>query len=82
MWCWHFNKLPTRKADVTWEKKITQIIEKSRGMDKNVREKLELGNAYICEPHYKKDDIKFTIKPQNNFLYFCHAYCFGQNPGA
>ena len=51
-------------------------------MDKNVREKLELGNAYICEPHYKKDDIKFTIKPQNNFLYFCHAYCFGQNPGA
>ena len=26
--------------------------------------------------HYKKDDIGLTSKLQNNFLYFCHAYCF------
>ena len=46
-------------------------------MDKNLRERLELGNAYICELHYKKNDIEFTSKLQNRFLYFCHAYCFG-----
>ena len=82
MWCWYFNRLPTRKADVTWKKMITQITEKSRVVDKNVRERLELGNAHICDPHYKKEGIKFASKPQNKFLYFCYVYCFGQNPGA
>ena len=71
-------KLPTRRADVTWKKEIIQIIEKYRVVDKNLRERLELGNNYICELHYK-DDIKFTsILQQNKFLYFCHAYCLAK----
>ena len=44
-------------------------------VDKNLREKLESGNTNICELHYKKDDIEFTSKLQNTFLYFGHAYC-------
>ena len=56
-------KLPTRKADVAWKKDIIQIIEKYRVVDKNLRERLELGNAY---------DIEFTSKLQNKFLFFCH----------
>ena len=52
--------IPTRKADLTWKKNIIQITEKYRVVDKNLREKLELGNAHICKLHYKKDDIEFT----------------------
>ena len=55
-------KLPTRKAYVTMKKDMIQIIEKYRVMDKNLRERLELGNVYVCELHYKKDNIKFTRK--------------------
>ena len=62
-------------ADV--EKKIIQIIEKYHIVNKTLRERLELGNAYICERHYKNDDIEFTNKLQNTFYCFCHAYCFG-----
>ena len=63
-------KLPTRKVDVTWKKEIIQIIEKYRIVDENLRERLELGNAYVCKLHYKKDDIEFTSKLQNKFLFF------------
>ena len=63
-------KLPTRKADVVWKKDIIQIIEKYRVVDKKLRERLELGNAYVCELHYTKDDIEFTSKLQNNFFIF------------
>ena len=61
-------KLPTRKADVAWKKDIIQITEKYRVVDKKLRESLELGNAYVCELHYTKDDIEFTSKLQNKFL--------------
>ena len=75
--CAGIFKLPTWKTDVTWKKKIIQIIEKYRLVDKNLREGLELGNANICEMHYDKDDIEFTSKLQNKSSYFFHAYCFG-----
>ena len=61
-------KLPSQIADVTWEKDIIQIIQKYRVVDKKLREMLELGNAYVCELYYKKDDIKFTSKLQNNLF--------------
>ena len=44
-------------------------------VDKNLRERLESGNTNISELHYKKDDIEFTSKLQNTFLYFGHVYC-------
>ena len=49
---------------------MVQILDKYRVVDKNLRERLELKNAYICELHHKKDDIGLTSKLQNNFLYF------------
>ena len=55
-------KLRSQKADVTWKKEIIQIIKKYNVVDKNLRERLELGNAFICELHYKKCDIAFTSK--------------------
>ena len=70
-------KLSIPKADVTWKKEIFQIIEKYSVVNNNLRERLERENAYICEQHYKEDDIEFTSKLQNKFLYFCHAYGFG-----
>ena len=30
-------------------------------MSKTLRERLEVGNAYICELHYKNDDIEFIV---------------------
>ena len=50
---------------MTRKKDIIQIIKKYHVVDKNLREKLELGNAYFCELLYKKDDIEFTRKLQN-----------------
>ena len=70
-------KLPTRKADVTWKKEIIQIINKYNVVDKNLRERPELENAYICELHYKKGDIAFTSKLQNIFSLFCNTYYIG-----
>ena len=49
------------------------MVEKYRAVDKNLKERVELGNAYICELHYNKGDIEFACKLQNKFLYFCHA---------
>ena len=65
-------KLPTRKTDVAWKKDIIQIIEKYSVVDKKLRKRLELGNAYVCELHYAKYDIEFTSNLQNKFLFFCH----------
>ena len=67
-------KLPTRKADVKWKKEDNSKTEKYRVVDKNLRERLESGNTNISELHYKKDDIEFTSKLQNTFLYFGHVY--------
>ena len=49
------------------------MVEKYRVVDKNLKERVELGNAFICELHYNKGDIEFACKLQNKFLYFCHA---------
>lgn len=38
-------KLSTQKADVIQKKKIIQITEKYRVLDKQLRERLELGKA-------------------------------------
>ena len=65
-------KLPTRKAYVTWEKDIIQIIQKYRVVEKRLRERLKLENPNLCELHYKKDDIEFTSKLENKFLFSCH----------
>ena len=67
-------KLPTRKADVTWKKDKIQIIQKCHVVDKKFRERLELGNVYVCQLHYKKNDIEFTSKLQN--IFFCHWISF------
>ena len=53
---------------MTWKKNIIQMVEKYRVVDKNLRERQKLGNAYISELHYKKDDIEFASKLQNKFL--------------
>ena len=45
-------KLPTWKADVTWEKGTIQIIQKYCLVDKKLRARLKLRNAYVCELHY------------------------------
>ena len=48
------------------EKLIIPTLEKGkyRVVDKTLRESLQLKNAYICEPHYKKDDIGLKSKLQ------------------
>ena len=55
-------KLPTQKADMTLRKQIIQIIGKYCLVDKNLSERLEIGNAYICQMNYKKDESEFTDK--------------------
>ena len=52
-------KLATCKVDVSWQKEINQIIEKYRVMDKFLKQRLESRNIYVCEQHYKKEEIEF-----------------------
>ena len=70
-----FSNYQLEKLMWNGKKEDNSKTEKYRVVDKNLRERLESGNTNICELHYKKDDIEFTSKLQNTFLYFGHAYC-------
>ena len=58
----YFHKLPctTRKEDVEWRKKMEAMIKKYREVDKVLRERINKGNIYTCEKHYKVEDFEFT----------------------
>ena len=43
-----------------WRRKIDQIILRTRTPDKKYRELVEKKKIYICEKHYKEEDIEFT----------------------
>ena len=47
---------------MAWKKETTQTIEIYSVVEKNLTERLKLGNAYICELHYKNDDMMSSLQ--------------------
>ena len=45
---------------VKWRNNIAAVLGRYRVMDKAVRERILTGKIYICERHFKTEDIEFT----------------------
>ena len=55
-------QIPMRDDDfhVSWRNNIVAVLARYRVMDKAVRERVLTGKIYICERHFKTEDIEFT----------------------
>ena len=55
-------KIPTRTVEyyVNWKNNILQVLNKYREVDKDLRDRINGGKVFICERHYKPDDIEYT----------------------
>lgn len=53
-------QIPTRKCDTDWRNDIVKVLGKYREVDMSLRERIANGNVYICERHFKPDDIELT----------------------
>ena len=55
---------PMRDDDfhVSWRNNIVSILGRYKIMDEAVRERILTGKFYICERHFKTEDIEFTSK--------------------
>ena len=45
---------------VSWRNNIVTVLGRYRVMDKAVREHILTGKIYICEQHFRTEDIEFT----------------------
>ena len=54
--------IPTRKCDAEWGKKLCNVIGTYRTMDSHLKKLIADGKCYICEKHFKPEDIEFTSK--------------------
>ena len=52
-------KVPTGKDDESkkWRAEMLNIITKDRVVDELFRKKIEKDTVYVCEKHFKEDDI-------------------------
>ena len=57
-------KLPGRKTDfyVKWKKDILNVITKDRVIDQNLQHLIDNDRVWICEKHFKSEDIELTSK--------------------
>ena len=69
--CWDVQTTNSRNG-CDLEKGHISDNSKVSSSGQKVERSAELENAYICELHFKKDDIEITSKLQNKFLFFCH----------
>ena len=46
-----------REEDVEWRKELECIIKKYRVVDNVLHERINEGNIYTCEKHYKPEDL-------------------------
>ena len=55
-------QIPMRDDDfyVSWRNNIVAVLGQYKVMDKAVRERVLTGKIYICERHFKTEDIEFT----------------------
>ena len=57
-------KLTGRKGEFyeKWKKEVLNIVTKYKHVDANFKKQIQSGNIYICEKHYKKEDVEITRK--------------------
>ena len=54
--------IPTRKCDAEWTKKLCAVIGTYRTMDTQLKKLIADGKCYICETHFKPEEIEYTSK--------------------
>ena len=54
--------IPTRKCDAEWAKKLSAVIGTYRTMDAQLKKLIADGKCYICETHFKPEEIEYTSK--------------------
>ena len=54
--------VPTRKCDAEWTKKLSDVIGAYRTMDAKMKKLIADGKCYVCETHFKPEDIEYTRK--------------------
>ena len=60
-------RLPNAKKDeetAKWSKEMLSIITRDRVMDDNLKKMIEKNNVFVCEKHFREQDIyhcKFGI---------------------
>ena len=52
----------TSERYVAWKKAVYDVVSKYREEDRAFKKQIEAGNVWICEKHYKPEDIEFTSK--------------------
>ena len=62
-------KITNRKGDYyeNWRKEVVNILTKSRVIDATLKHQIETDTVYICERHYKPEDIKISRKLRLEF---------------
>ena len=65
-------QIPTRKCDAEWAKKLSDVLATYRTMDAELKKLIADGKCYICETHFKPEDIEYTSK---STLHFDFNYC-------
>ncbi len=57
-----FFKLTARKSEFyqNWKKDILNVVTKCRHADSDLKRPIQNGNIYICEKHFKQEDIEIT----------------------
>ena len=65
-------KLPGRKADfyVKWKSEILNIITRDRIVDSDFKALIENDKVYICERHFKPEEIEYTSKYILMYFFF------------
>ena len=55
-------KLTARKSEFyqNWKKDILNVVTKCRHADSDLKRPIQNGNIYICEKHFKQEDIEIT----------------------
>ena len=53
-----------------WRKELLGIIKRGREVDKIFKEQIENGKVYICERHFKPEEIKIC-----KFIYLAASIC-------
>jgi len=55
-------KFPKASCNAEWRNMLIESVKRFREVDAPLRKRLKDGNIFICERHFRTEDIEFTSK--------------------